>query len=94
MATVPAAFEQPAREATAAGSIARGNTVYQNTGIGIFIVGQADDSVVVHNTIHGNTTDGVNIGPGTVGIDLRNNMMSQNGGWGLNANEGYFLVHD
>ncbi len=78
----------------AAGSTARGNTVYQNSGIGIFIVNLADDSVVVHNTIHDNTTDGVNIGPGTGGIDFRNNIMSQNGGWGLNANESYFLVHD
>jgi len=44
--------------------------------------------------MHGNTGNGVGMGNNIEGTDLRNNILSQNGGWGVFAQEGYFLYRD
>jgi parallel beta-helix repeat protein len=81
-------------EGSADGSVVQGNTVYQNGNNGIYVSGLADNVAVLHNTVHGNTGNGVGMGNNIEGTDLRNNIFSQNGGWGVDGEEDKFAIHD
>jgi parallel beta-helix repeat protein len=77
----------------AEGSVIRGNTIYAN-GEGIELSGQANAIVIVHNTVYGNQANGVFIANNIHDVDLRNNLISNNGAWGLDAQDTNFSQRD
>jgi len=70
-----------------------GNVLRAN-GVGIEFRANADSMVVWHNTLHAQTSDGILMATSVSGTDLRNNIFSSNGGWGLNAQSGNFATLD
>lgn len=87
-------------DATTTGSGIRGNLVRSCVGVGIScsIVGSAAGmaSVVAGNTVHANGSDGIAV-TGTAGIQLvaiRNNLLTLNGGYGLNVSNGTTALND
>lgn len=72
-----------------------GNVIYKNVEQGIFDEGQASNVAYWHNTVHSNGLDGIAVvksagGTAGSGYDLRNNILSNNGGYGILASDGTF----
>lgn len=81
------------RQQTGAGVAARaggvsaqvvGNRVFDNGGQGVDVAGQAGQARLWFNTIHGNG-QGVRVSPAAGGVDVRDNVITGNLGWGLDA---------
>ncbi len=75
------------------GSTVRGNFIYAN-GNGIEMSGPAVANVLVQNTFHANLEDGVYVGNNITGTDFRNNILSNNGLWGVDGDTEDFAIHD
>jgi parallel beta-helix repeat protein len=76
------------------GALVIGNVV-TNSNPGIFFGAGADNCLIMHNVIEANLGDGVWVGSSSdTGIQLRNNILSGNAGYGLRATDGVFTVND
>ena len=78
---------------TSDGSLVIGNLITGNNP-GMFLGGNSNLQVIVHNTLHANGTGGITVGNSLSGNTLRNNIFSENAGFGLDASEAEFPVHD
>jgi PKD repeat protein len=65
-------------------SIVVGNLAWDSE-YGIELGPQADNLKLWHNTLHANSKDGVRISSASNGNDLRNNIVTSSGGYGLDA---------
>lgn len=74
-------------------SVVVGNFAYDNDR-GIELAAQADGVKLWHNTIHASTRDGVLISNAASGLDVRNNIVTQSAGFGLNAAASSFAALD
>jgi hypothetical protein len=62
---------------------------------GIFFGAGADNCVLWHNVVHANLGDGIWVGSSAdTGIQLRNNILSGNAGYGLRATDSAFIAND
>jgi len=82
------------RQQTGAGVVVRtgssaalviGTRVFDNGAQGFDVSGQAGQVRLWFNTIHNNGQGGVRVTPSVSGVDLRDNLVTGNGGWGLDA---------
>jgi hypothetical protein len=76
-----------------------GNTIWENGVYGIQDNAETNSARIWHNTIHGNSADGIGVirsGVGPVGndYDIRNNILTSNGGQGIQVDAGTFLFLD
>jgi len=72
-------------------SLIHGNVIYNTTGIGISYDNSRTDSlggmIIINNTIDSSSSDGIKVVTSAVSIvslDIVNNILSNNGGYGLN----------
>jgi hypothetical protein len=61
---------------------------------GILFGSGADDTIIVHNVFHANTSDGIAAGSASSGVTLQNNIFSANAGFGLRGQSSVFAVND
>lgn len=69
-----------------------GNVIYAN-GDGLNIANWATTITMVHNTIYGNTGEGITT-RNTNTLVLQNNVITHNGGFGVDADDGDFSARD
>jgi PKD repeat protein len=76
------------------GALVIGNVITASNP-GIFFGAGSNSSVLVHNVVHANLGDGVWVGSfSDTGIELQNNILSSNAGYGLRATDSVFAVND
>ena len=73
---------------------ALGNDLYANTMRGIYVGTGVSNLVIWHNTIHGNAQVGLLFSANQSGHDVRNNVFSGNGTYGVQASNSYFSAFD
>jgi PKD repeat protein len=70
-----------------------GNMAWDNER-GVEVAAQCDNVRLWHNTIHASSRDGVLLSNDSSGVDLRNNLVTNSGGFGLNLAAGSLAVID
>jgi Right handed beta helix region len=70
-----------------------GNLAWDNER-GVELSPQCDNVKLWHNTLHASTRDGVLVPNGSSGLDLRNNLVTGSGAFGLNAAAASFATLD
>jgi hypothetical protein len=75
------------------GSLVVGNFAWDNDRA-VEIASQCDNVKLWHNTLFGSARDGMRLSPASNGHDVRNNLITDNGGFGIDTNNGSIAVID